>query len=56
VVALAADGNVLQTEDWGLDFCRTDPPQSRPVKLIAAPYSLWCSRGANRMQPRIAKE
>ena len=56
VVTLVANGRVLQTDDWGRDLYRSEPPRARPARLTAVLYCLWCNRGPNPMQTWIAEE
>ncbi len=55
VVTLVADGSALESDDWGRDLYRLEPPRTRPARLTAVPYFLWCNRGPNPMQTWISE-
>ena len=55
VVTLVAEGRAVQADDFGHDLYRTAPARTRPARLTAVPYFLWCNRGPTPMQTWIAE-
>ena len=49
VVTLSAIGNRAETENWGADLYRPEPPATEEMTLKAVPYFAWDNRDPGEM-------